>query len=346
VTPSPLPVDSLDVWGATASLPEQVAEAAEQAREAVAGMEVGECTDAVVLGTGTAGLAGDLLAALAAGAAPVPVGVVKGFDLPVHVGPGTLVFAVSASGDDAETVSSAAAAYDRGARVLTVAGGGELGRLAEARGGWLLHVPPVRPVRAALGWLTVPVLVAAGELGLLADVPGHLEDARHQLRRRRDQLVGDDSPAAASARRIGRTMLLVHGAQPVAAVAARRWKSQVNENAKAPAFASSQPELSHDEVSGWGQFGDVTRQVFTLVLLRTEDEHPAVARRITAVAELMDEVVAATIEVRAEGRGDLARFFDLALVGDFVSLHLAGRDGVDPGPVPSIDDVARQAASP
>ena len=51
-----------------------------------------------------------------------------------------------------------------------------------------------------------------------------------------------------------------------------------------------------------------------------------------------DEVMADVFEVESEGDDDLGRFFDLALFGQLVSLHLAGREGVDPGPVPAVDD--------
>jgi glucose/mannose-6-phosphate isomerase len=49
--------------------------------------------------------------------------------------------------------------------------------------------------------------------------------------------------------------------------------------------------------------------------------------------------MANVIPVWAEGDDDLARFFDLALFGDLVSLHMAGREGTDPGPVPALTTV-------
>ena len=52
-----------------------------------------------------------------------------------------------------------------------------------------------------------------------------------------------------------------------------------------------------------------------------------------------DEVMADVFEVQGDGDDDLGRFFDLALFGELVSLHLAGREGVDPGPVPAVDEV-------
>ena len=67
------------------------------------------------------------------------------------------------------------------------------------------------------------------------------------------------------AQQLDRTIPLVQGASGIGAVAARRWKTQVNENAKAPAFFAAQPEWCHNEICGFGQNGDVTRQVTTIV---------------------------------------------------------------------------------
>jgi glucose/mannose-6-phosphate isomerase len=83
----------------------------------------------------------------------------------------------------------------------------------------------------------------------------------------------------------------------------------------------------------------VTRQVLSLVTLRHAGEHPQVARRFALVVDATDEVMAQVIPVWAEGADDLGRFFDLALFGDLVSLHMAGREGTDPGPVPALSNV-------
>jgi glucose/mannose-6-phosphate isomerase len=141
------------------------------------------------------------------------------------------------------------------------------------------------------------------------------------------------------AKRIGRTIPILYGGGQVGATAAQRWKNEINENAKAPAFWHTQPELCHNEVVGWGQHGDLTRQVFTVVNLRHDFEHPQVVRRFELVSGLIDEVVASIEEVRAEGEGQLAQLLDLIMVGSFVSLHLAAQEGLDPGPIPVLDHV-------
>ena len=51
------------------------------------------------------------------------------------------------------------------------------------------------------------------------------------------------------------------------------------------------------------------------------------------------------IEVRAAGSGPLAQLFDLIMIGDFVSLHLAAREGIDPGPVPVLVEVKQRLAA-
>ena len=196
--------------------------------------------------------------------------------------------------------------------------------------------------RAALGAMAIPPLVLLEEIGLFPGPRSGSTRPSTSSGRRRDELVRPGNLAEEVARRIGRTIPLVHSSGDLGAAAALRWKAQVNENAKCPAFFNVYPELCHNEVAGWGQHGDATRQLITLVNLRHDAEHPQVSRRFDLVAEVLREVVADVIEVRAAGEGDLAQLLDLALIGDFVSLHLAGNEGIDPGPIPVLDEMKQQ----
>ena len=343
--PSPLALDSLDMWGAAAGLPEQV-EAAVGAARSLSGLPGHEQVEnVVVLGMGGSGIAGDVLVAVAAPFMPVPVAVVKGYEPPEYVGPGSLVFAISFSGDTEETVEAATGAFEAGASLVVVAGGGQLTRLASEWEVPVVSVPSSIPQpRAALGAMAVPPLVVLEGIGLFPGALQWVDQAVDQLARRRDELVRPGSRAELLARQIGRTIPLVHSSQALGAAAALRWKAQINENAKCPAFVNVYPEMCHNELAGWGQHGDVTRQLITLVNLRHDAEHPQVARRFELVATVLREVVADIVEVRAAGEGDLAQLLDLALVGDFVSLQMAGNEGIDPGPIPVLVDLKHQLA--
>lgn len=342
---SPLSVDSLDMWGATVGLPEQV-EAAISAATGIEGLPAHDWVEhVVVLGMGGSGIAGDVLVATAAPFMPVPVTVVKGYEPPDFVGTGSLVFAMSFSGDTEETLEAVSEAYEAGAALVVVASGGELVRLASE---WEVPVVPVPPgipqPRAALGAMAIPPLVVLEAIGLFPGAVQWVTQAVEQLKRRRDQLVVPGNIAEDVARTIGRTIPLIHSSQALGAAAALRWKAQVNENAKSPAFFNVYPELCHNEVAGWGQHGDATRQLVTLVNLRHDAEHPQVARRFDLVVDVLREVVADVVEVRACGDGDLAQLLDLAIIGDFVSLHLAGNEGIDPGPIPVLVEIKERLA--
>lgn len=340
MTPSPLPVDSRGLWDATLGLPEQVVAAVDAAQQVDDLPDHDEVENVVVLGMGDSGIVGDVLIAAAAPFMPVPVTVVKGYVPPDYVGTGSLVVAVSFSGDTEETVEAATAAYEAGAALVVVSGGGELVRLS---GEWDVPLVPI-PVsipeaRTALGAMAVPPLVLLERVGLFPGAQQWIDQAVDQLRRRRDELDRPGNVAEQVARRIGRTIPLVHSSQDLGTAAALRWKCQVNLNAKSPAFWNVHPELCHNEVAGWGQNGDATRQLVTLVNLRHDAEHPQVSRRFDLVTEALREVMADVVEVRASGEGDLAQLLDLCLVGDVVSLVLAGHEGIDPGPVPAVDDM-------
>ena len=311
------------MWEATLGLPEQVASAAEAAREVDGLPAHDDVENVVVLGMGSSGIVGDVLTAVAAPFMPVPVTVVKGYVPPDHVGTGSFVLAVSFSGDSEETIEAATAAYEAGAALVVVSGGGELVRLS---GEWDVPLVPV-PVsipeaRTALGAMAIPPLVLLESIGLFPGAQQWIDLAVDQLGRRRS--------------RNGRGRRVA---------AALRWKCQINESAKSPAFWNVHPELGHNEVAGWGQHGDATRQLITLVNLRHDAEHPQVSRRFDLVAEALREVMADVVDVRASGEGDLAQLLDLALVGDVVALLMAAHEGIDPGPVPVVDEIKRDLAA-
>lgn len=342
-------LDTLGMFDAAAALPEQVAAAADSTTGVLADAELPDHDDianVVIVGMGGSGIAGDVVREVAGPLMAVPVVVHKGYGVPNFVDDSTLLVAVSFSGATEETLESVAAAADDGARIVTVAHGGPLADLAADWG--VPHLPVADGIpmpRAALGALSVPPLLLLERVGLFPGGRAWVDAAVEQLRRRRDALIVEDNLARRLAHRLGRAFPLVYGGNGLGGLAAMRWKTQFNENAKVPAFWNQLPEATHNEIAGWGQDGDVTRQIMQLVLLRHDFEHPQVGRRFELVVEYLDEVVGAVHTVTAEGEGMLAQFLDLALVGDMASLHAAVEQGVDPGPVPVLDDLKTRLAA-
>jgi glucose/mannose-6-phosphate isomerase len=340
VTSSPY-LDTLGIWDAAGAWPEHITTGLATTQVALresTWIGAAAVSSVVLLGVGRAVAA---VAAYGSLRSNVPLLVCDGYEVPAFVGPGTAVLAVSYSGMTAETVAAAQDAHERGASVAVITSGGDLAAWATREA--LAHLPiegsfPVG--RSALAAEVTTLLLALSHIGVLADVTSSLHATAALLTRRRAALLAIDGPAATMARHIGRTMPVVYGAAGLGAVAAQSWKSDINENAKTAAFVGTVPAVSHQEVAGWGQHGDVTRQVFTLVTLRLAGEHRGVAQQFELVVAATDEVMADVIPLWAEGDDDLSQFFDLAAFGLFVSLHLAGRESIDPGPVPALSDVA------
>ena len=158
-----------------------------------------------------------------------------------------------------------------------------------------------------------------------------------------EQLVaewGPEGPPDGLAKSLARTM---HGTVPVMTGAglttpiAYRWKTQINENAKSPAFASELPELDHNEIEGWGSAGDHGR--FSAVFLDDADTHPRVKERIDVTSRLIAPGAAGVHRVESRGQNTAERVFSLVLLGDLVSVYLAALRGVDPGPVTVLEEL-------
>jgi glucose/mannose-6-phosphate isomerase len=339
-------VDTDGMFDLAEAFPEQV-ELAFRDCASVTGLPRREDIESVVVvGMGGSGIAGDVLHAVASPLLPVPVTVVKGYECPHFVDESTLVFAVSCSGGTEETIEAASDAALAGAKMVVVTSGGELARLADSWKAPVVPVPEVVWPRAALGSMAIPLIGVLWRIGFLPGADLWVERAVEQLRYRRDKFVsaGAASEPAELARRIGPSVPIIHGGGPVGAVAALRWKAQVNENAKRLAFWSSQPELCHNEICGWAEGSKEIGALMSLVMLRHDSEHPQISRRFEITADLVRRWVASVVEIRAQGEGDLAQLLDLIYFGDYVSLWLAADAGVDPGPVEVLTWLKQQLA--
>ncbi|MEO7428073.1 MAG: SIS domain-containing protein, partial [Acidimicrobiales bacterium] len=247
-------LDSVGMLDLAAALPEQVAAAArlaEPLEDVLPDHE--DIENVVVLGMGGSGIAGDIVAAVAGPFMSVPITVVKGYEAPSFAGPSTLCFAVSYSGDTEETLEASQAAAAVGAQLVILSTGGALEALAEAVDAPHIVLPDIPMPRAGVGAVSIPILGVLELVGLFPGARQYIADTVTQLSRRRDNLIKDGSSAQRLAREIGRTIPVAYGGDAIGTVAAYRFKCQVNENAKAPAFAGSLPEMCHNEICGWGQ---------------------------------------------------------------------------------------------
>ena len=126
----------------------------------------------------------------------------------------------------------------------------------------------------------------------------------------------------------------MHGAGPTAAVA-RRWKTQLNENAKHAAFFSELSEANHNEIEGWAWAAE--HLPAAAVMLESAALHPRVARRFEVLSGLIGDLGIPVVRVSARGESPVEQVLSLVHLGDLTSVRVAEADGVDPGPVEAIE---------
>jgi len=337
--------DPSDMLGAILNLPEQVAAAKKIGFDADLGaLEGKKFSSAIVAGMGGSAIGGSMLAATYSSVLTCPLNVIRDYHLPAYVGPDTLVVASSNSGNTEETL----ACYDQARKVraplLAATTGGKLAEKAKADRVPLITFPGGLQPRAALGYSLIPLVIAAARLGLMPRaMTEDVDEAAAVLVRIRNENNPELASSSNLAKRLAQSWVgklpVIYGSQGERGVAAYRWKTQINENAKAYAVANVLPELNHNETVGWsGTHGQAQpEKILSVVFLRDDREPSHIAKRVELTSEIVRKVAASIDDVWAIGESALARMLSLVYVGDFASCYLALAYGEDPTPVKVID---------
>lgn len=328
-------LDSLGMWKALYEIPEHILNALHV--ELTDLPEHQDIENVAILGMGGSGIVGDIVLALGKEIISVPIEVIKDYEIPGCVDTGTLAVAVSFSGNTEETLEATQEAFEAGAFIVVLTRGGELLEIAKAFKLPLIKIPESIPQpRAGVASMAASVLKVLDDTALLPGATKWLEKAASYLIEQRDRII---SSAKSPAELLTDSIPLVYGASGIGEVVAKRLKNQINENVKAPSFYSVYPELCHNELAGWGQLGDVTRQIISLVQIVANNEHPQVIQRLNWVEERLIESVKTQIRLKASSDNDFTSLFELIMLVDAVSLWMAGILGIDPGPIPVLGEL-------
>lgn len=337
-------VDRSDLLADILAMPDHISDALWRVQSAA--IEPAEARSLVVCGMGGSAIGADLAVALVGGDAAGPIVTSRGYDLPAWVSGADAVVLSSYSGETEETLSCFEQAVSSGARLFVVSSGGALSEAAHAAGIPVVGLPGIFQPRAAVAYGVVAVTEIAIACSLAPPaLREELAASAEPLVQMAAQLApaGSDPRAADLARAAFARLPVIHGAGLTAPIA-YRWKSQINENAKYPAFASELPEAGHNEICGWEGFGEVAGQLAWF--LADEGQHPRIAERIRVSSEIAARTGIDTETITASGATPAERLFSLVLLGDLVSLYLAVLRGVDPTPVNAIDELKRGLSEP
>jgi glucose/mannose-6-phosphate isomerase len=336
-------VDVSDQLGDVLALPEHLRDALWRVESAIM-QDWDTRAGLVVAGMGGSAIGGALARAALGDHASRPIFVTRAYGLPPWTTPDTMVLCASYSGNTEETLACYESAGALGAKRTVVTTGGQLAEMARADGVPVIPLPGGFQPRAAVAYMTVAALEVAALSGAGPRLTSEIDVAASHT----EQLVAEWGPDAAEdslAKRVARSLLgttpLIAGAGLTTPIA-YRWKTQINENAKQPAFFNELPELDHNELAGWEGAQDVGR--FSAVFLDDSDAHPRVKARMELTERLIAGNAAASFRLETRGQTSMERVISLVLLGDLVSIYLATLRGVDPGPVTVLEELKTELA--
>ncbi|MDO8186772.1 bifunctional phosphoglucose/phosphomannose isomerase [Conexibacter sp. JD483] len=291
----------------------------------------------IVAGMGGSAIGGALARAVLGDRASRPIAIARDYGLPAWTTDESTVLCASYSGNTEETLAAYEAAGVIGAQRIVATTGGKLAAAAREDGVPVIPLPGMFQPRVAVGYMLVIALEVAALSGAAESLRSEIDVAAAHI----ESLVqewgpdgAEDSLAKEIARGLHGTIPQIAGAGLTAPIA-YRWKTQLNENGKTPAFATELPELNHNELVGWQGAAELGR--FSAVFLDDSDLHPRIRQRIELTRGLISPTAAASYRVEGRGETRTERLVSLVLLGDLVSLYVAVLRGIDPTPVDAIE---------
>ena len=293
----------------------------------------------LIAGMGGSAIGADLLAAYAAPLSPVPIVVQRNYSLPAWAnGPGTLVIASSHSGNTEETLAAYEQASKSNCLILALCTGGKLAEAARASNVPLWTFTHSGQPRAAVGYSFGMLLALLTRLDLIPDPAAELSAAIAAMRKQQANLQAQitvvHNPAKREAGQLMGRWVMVFGADVLEPVA-RRWKTQLNELAKAWAQFESLPEADHNALAGLMQPEQGLSTAMAL-FLRAHSYHPRNLLRteLTKQAYMLEGLN--TDFVDAQGETPLAQQWTALHFGDYVAYYLAMLYNIDPTPIEAL----------
>jgi glucose/mannose-6-phosphate isomerase len=336
-------LDKSDMLGTLTKFP-QLVESGRKAASKVK-LDLDQCAGGIrFLGLGGSAIGGDFIRDWLGGTIAGGVTVDRGFEPSAPLRKDDLVICCSYSGNTVETLSMLNRAMkSKVENVVLISSDGELAAIARSKRLPFIKLEKVPMPRASLPLVFSSVATICDRVGLTKKAGSSLTAALGSCRNFIKNELAIKVPTEKNpAKQIAHT---VHGFVPVAIAPvtmesiARRWKTQMNENAKQHCFFGTFPELSHNEIVPW--LRDKRSQIFTALLLHDFIDDPKMKKGFDKFRGTISGSVR-TIDVQAHGKSRIEVMMNHILLADFASVYSAFLSGVDPTPVDEITNFKKR----
>lgn len=304
-----------------------------------------EFSQIIIAGMGGSAIAGDVVSDLFFDSIKTPIYVSRGYVLPASFNEKSIFIAISYSGETEETLSALKEAESRKMEIICMSSGGKLKEIAMAKKYALVELMPGFQPRAAFYMIFTCLIRVLEAFSAIPSQKKNLEETIQVL----EELKGEigpqkaerSNPAKLLAKKIKGKIPLIFSSVSHTYACGVRLKTQFNENSKIPGFVSALPELNHNEIVGYANLKK-GKHDYSAILLRTDDEHWRIIKRIEITKSLIGNNLGGIQEINAKGTSRLAKILSLIYFGDFVSCYLAIIQGIDPTPVDVITKLKKE----
>jgi glucose/mannose-6-phosphate isomerase len=289
----------------------------------------------VISAMGDSAIAAELVAAAVASQIQLPVMVHRGYGLPAFAASRrTLVICCSHSGNTEEVLESFDAAVKNGCSIFVISTGGELIKrtLENNIPAWKFDSNGIVDT-AAIAYPFGLLLALFSRLGFIPDPAGNVAEAVSRMKRSQQHIVADVIAAKNPAKRyagqlVGRwvTFVATENLAPVA----RRWKTQINQLAKAGANFEIIPEATHNTLIATINPNSTLNAHTMTLFMRAPGDHPRNRLRSDLMRQAFMLEGLNTDVIDARGESIMAHLWTLILFGDYMAYYLAMAYAADP----------------
>ena len=276
----------------------------------------------LVCGLVGSGIGGTIISQLVSDKCALPITINKDYKIPSFVNQDTLVICCSYSGNTEETLEMYQQAYDKGAEIAIITGGGKFGALAEKNDHNMIQIRGGLPPRAAFGLSFPQLFFVLNQYGLINDdFIGEVESAIKLMDAEEDFV---QTEAMKIAKKLHKTFPIIYTEAPMEGVAVR-FRQQIAENSKMLSSHHVIPEMNHNELVGWR----TPNEDLSVVFFRSKDEYYRNTARIEKTKEVAGKYTDNVNEIYAKGEGRIQQALYLIHFGDWITYDLAELKQID-----------------
>ena len=293
----------------------------------------GDIHNIILSAMGDSGSAAELVVASVFSSLSLPVSVHRGYGLPASATDKTLVVCLSHSGNSEEVLDAFESALKNGCKIIVISTGGELTKRANEKNIPVWNFSYSGMDTSAIAYPFALTLALFTRLGYIPDPSADVAEAVAMMKRSQQHIVPEVIAAKNPAKRyagqlVGRWVTFV-GTERLAPVA-YRWKTQINQLAKAGANFEIVPEATHNTLIATINPNPTLNAHTMTLFMRAPSDHPRNKLRSDLMRQAFMLEALNTDVIEARGDSVIAHLWTLIIFGDYMAYYLAMAYGADP----------------